>query len=142
MDKKPWYEKISIWITSIAGIFTILGISIFGNTPLIKYKENIEISSTNYDKNNDKIITEEDEISSDISTEKVDENNIYAQVIYNGLNIRSKPDFESDIIALADKGDIFLVNNILIYDEDIWYEIYIYDNKGYIISDNAKIIKQ
>lgn len=29
-DKKPWYEKISIWITIIAGISAILGVSVFG----------------------------------------------------------------------------------------------------------------
>lgn len=30
-DHKSWYEKISIWITIIAGICAILGISVFGN---------------------------------------------------------------------------------------------------------------
>lgn len=34
-DNKLWYEKISIWITSIAGVCAILGISIFGDIALI-----------------------------------------------------------------------------------------------------------
>lgn len=29
-DNKPWYEKISIWITIVAGICAILGISVLG----------------------------------------------------------------------------------------------------------------
>lgn len=29
-DNKPWYEKISIWITIVAGICTILGLSVIG----------------------------------------------------------------------------------------------------------------
>lgn len=33
---KPWYEKISIWITIIAGICGILGISIFSNISFIE----------------------------------------------------------------------------------------------------------
>lgn len=35
-DNKSWYEKISIWITIIAGICAILGISVFGSKALFK----------------------------------------------------------------------------------------------------------
>lgn len=34
-NNKPWYEKIGIWIGIFAGIFTILGISIFGGRAII-----------------------------------------------------------------------------------------------------------
>lgn len=39
MDNKPWYEKIYIWIGIVAGIFGILGISIFGGKSLLNNKE-------------------------------------------------------------------------------------------------------
>lgn len=35
-NNKPWYERINIWITIIAGICTILGISIFGNISFVE----------------------------------------------------------------------------------------------------------
>lgn len=35
-NNKPWNERISIWITIIAGICTILGISIFGNISFVE----------------------------------------------------------------------------------------------------------
>lgn len=37
MNKKPWDEKLGIWVGIIAGIFGILGISIFGGRALVKY---------------------------------------------------------------------------------------------------------
>lgn len=39
-DNKPWYEKISIWITIIASICTISGISVFGGQSLLEFSNN------------------------------------------------------------------------------------------------------
>ncbi len=39
MDNKPWYEKIYIWIGIVAGVFAILGISIFGGKSLLDNKD-------------------------------------------------------------------------------------------------------
>lgn len=39
MDNKPWYEKIYIWIGIVAGVFAILGISIFGGKSLLENKD-------------------------------------------------------------------------------------------------------
>lgn len=38
-DNKSWYEKISIWITIVAALFAILGISVFGSKSLIRNNE-------------------------------------------------------------------------------------------------------
>lgn len=38
-NNKPWYEKLGIWITIIAGICAISGISIFGSKSLITNNE-------------------------------------------------------------------------------------------------------
>ena len=35
-NNKPWYEKIYIWIGIVAGIFAILGVSVFDNISLSK----------------------------------------------------------------------------------------------------------
>lgn len=43
-DHKSWYEKISIWITIIAGICAILGISVFGNDFFNKGDDTNEIN--------------------------------------------------------------------------------------------------
>lgn len=48
-NDKPWYEKVSIWITIVAGIFGILGISIFGGRGIINNTK--EQDSTNYSTN-------------------------------------------------------------------------------------------
>lgn len=49
-NKKPWYEKISIWITIIAGICAILGISMFGDRPILKSHET-DGASVNFENN-------------------------------------------------------------------------------------------
>lgn len=46
-SKKPWYEKISICLTIIAGICTILGLSVFGGRALFPNKENKPVSTEN-----------------------------------------------------------------------------------------------
>lgn len=43
-DNKPLYEKVSIWITIIASICAILGISIFGDKSLFKNNNTNETS--------------------------------------------------------------------------------------------------
>ncbi len=49
-NNKPWYEKVSIWITIIAGISAILGVSIFGNRSLVKDDE-IDGATTLFENN-------------------------------------------------------------------------------------------
>lgn len=39
MNNKPWNEKLGVWITIIAGICGILGISVFGSKSLIRNSE-------------------------------------------------------------------------------------------------------
>ena len=48
-DNKPWYEKVSIWITIIAGICAILGISIFGDKSL--FNNNTDETSIDFENN-------------------------------------------------------------------------------------------
>ena len=38
-NNKPWYEKVGIWGGIIAGICTILGVSVFGSKFLIENSE-------------------------------------------------------------------------------------------------------
>jgi len=38
-NNKHWYEKVGIWVTIIAGISAILGVSVFGSRSLIKDDE-------------------------------------------------------------------------------------------------------
>lgn len=38
-NKKPWYEKVNIWFGIIVGIFSILGVSVFGGKALLPDKE-------------------------------------------------------------------------------------------------------
>lgn len=54
MDNKPWYEKIYIWVGSIAAIFGILGISVFGGISLFE-KEDSSDSITNFKDNEIKV---------------------------------------------------------------------------------------
>ena len=49
-DHKPWYEKTSIWITIIAGICAILGISVFGDRPIFRNHETDD-TSVNFENN-------------------------------------------------------------------------------------------
>lgn len=49
-DKKPWYENVSIWITIIAGICAILGISVFGNKSIFK-DHKADDTSINFENN-------------------------------------------------------------------------------------------
>ncbi len=35
-DNKPWYEKMNIWVCIVAGIFAILGISVFDDKALFR----------------------------------------------------------------------------------------------------------
>lgn len=53
-DHKSWYEKISIWITIVAGICAIFGISIFSNKALFK---DTEAGDTNLTLENNEIDT-------------------------------------------------------------------------------------
>lgn len=48
MDNKPWYKKIPTWIGIISGIFTILGISIFGGKSLLNNKKEDTIKEERY----------------------------------------------------------------------------------------------
>lgn len=49
-DNKPWYEKVSIWITIVAGLCAILGISIFGDKSLFKDNKSAD-SSIDFENN-------------------------------------------------------------------------------------------
>lgn len=49
-DNKPLYEKVSIWITIIASICAILGISIFGDKCLFK-NNNTDDTSIDFENN-------------------------------------------------------------------------------------------
>jgi len=49
-DNKPLYEKVSIWITIIASICAILGISIFGDKSLFK-NNNTDETSIDFENN-------------------------------------------------------------------------------------------
>lgn len=90
-DDKHWYEKISIWITIIAGIFGILGYSVFGGKSLINNRDtdtttenasqsNTKESDENYtssqheensnDNPEDNIVSNETETNSDDSVEE------------------------------------------------------------------------
>lgn len=46
MDKKPWYEKLNNWIGIIVGIFTILGVSVFGGKSLTDFNKNSKTTKT------------------------------------------------------------------------------------------------
>lgn len=49
-DNKPRYEKIGIWIGIVAGICAILGISVFGDSPIFRNHE-ADDTSVNFENN-------------------------------------------------------------------------------------------
>lgn len=85
-DNKPWYEKIEIWISIVAGVFTILGISILGNNFLA---EDAETNVNNINFENSEVENFSGNIFNDINTidysniENVDSNNTYIENQYN-----------------------------------------------------------
>jgi len=72
-NKKPLYEKIYIWIGIIAGIFAILGISVFGDTSLLNNK-NESGTISNFENNE---ISDQSPIFTGNGDNKVIYNNYY-----------------------------------------------------------------
>lgn len=77
MNDKPRYEKVGIWIGIIAGIFTILGVSIYGNKPLIKDDkeeyDTVEITQDEHDTSNDQQPTNNSAHNEDPQSEETTE---------------------------------------------------------------------
>ena len=126
-NNKPWYEKLSIWIGIVGGVFTILGISIFGNNFLAEDSET-NINEINFE--NSEVEDFSGNIIGDINTidysniENVDSNNTYIENQYNiNGNIAALPveDFitESyDINKLEDAS--FMEIRVRNKSDDVW----------------------
>lgn len=93
-DNKAWYEKLGIWIGIVAGISTILGISIFGDN---FWAEDGETNINEINFQNNEVESFSGNVIGDINTsdynniQNVDSNNTYIENQYN-LN--------SNIVAL------------------------------------------
>ncbi len=71
-NKKPWYEKVALWIGIISGIFAILGISIFGGKSLVKDNDD-DLNTVAKNEDNKNI---DDELSTSNNQENLIDNNI------------------------------------------------------------------
>ena len=85
-DNKPWYEKLGIWIGIVAGIFTILGISIFGDN-FLAGDSVTNINEINLQ--NNEVESFSGNVIGDISTsdysniQNIESNNTYIENQYN-----------------------------------------------------------
>lgn len=86
MNNKPWYEKIYIWIGIIAGIFAILGLSVFDNKSLFK----------NSGINNEQIDHESDEKHGDDIDIEGNKNIIITGDVEGDVNINANAEAESN----------------------------------------------
>lgn len=87
MNKKPWYEKLSIWFGIVVGIFSVLGISVFNNKSIVKDDDQQDTVKENF-------LNDEDKESPQLSSHK-DEN----------LDLQNKiNEQEETMIAESTKG--------------------------------------
>lgn len=149
MNEKTWSEKIATLIAIIAGICTILGVSVFDNKSIIKNtKENTTFDkSTECNNYNDK-----QSANKTIKEEKTTEythnyilnidKNTFVKITGETLSVRSDPSTDAEVILLADRGETFLLAETIIYNEQfMWYKIFIDENEtGYVSSKYAEII--
>lgn len=137
MDKKPWYEKVGIWISIIASICAILGVRVFDDKTLIKNTTFTE-EKTTATKNNDK--QKKNTIAEEKTTEYIQDyinGYIYVKITAETLNIRNEPSSDGEVVALAEKGDTFL----LIENLNDWYKISINEDEiGYVASYYTEIM--
>lgn len=80
MNNKPWYEKVGIWIGIIAGICTILGVSILGGKSLIKDRKKdlqttVEVTKDEHDISNNEQSTSDPSFDKDFQDEETTEDN-------------------------------------------------------------------
>lgn len=106
-DNKPWYEKVSIWITIIVGICGIFGISVFGN-----------ISLLNNNKNNPETINDDND-------DKTDNNRLSKEELLIKQNLDLIQQLKSEYFDQQDIK-ISLGNRVTLR---------FYENAGYIYSD-------
>jgi len=90
-NKKPWYEKVNVWVTIVAGMCTFLGINIFGGKSLFKNNDG-NSSVTNY-KDNKIEIGEQSPIFTGNGDNKVIYNNYYTDIASETISLP-----EEDII--------------------------------------------
>ena len=93
-DNKAWYEKLGIWIGIVAGISTILGISIFGDN---FWAEDGETNINEINFQNNEVESFSGNVIGDINTS--DYNNIQ-NVDSNNTYIENKYNLNSNIVAL------------------------------------------
>ena len=90
-DNKPWYEKVGIWITIVAGILAILGISVFDDKSIFKDNK-ADDTSTNFENN---------EIG-DQSTVIIGDGNT---INYGGADSENMENSQSDDLLAADSDE-------------------------------------
>ncbi len=85
MDK-PWYEKVGICVTIIAGICGILGVSVFGIIKAINNKTKDSKTIIESTQNNDKILSSEQLTESFVTDYEPVKENIYKDSTYKSNN--------------------------------------------------------
>lgn len=92
-NRKPWYEKISIWFSIIASFCTILGISVFGGKALLEGNDDSNQASSMM--NSSDVHENQDEVDVDDGKVKISEMHTPNDAVTN-VSIVSW-DSESDI---------------------------------------------
>lgn len=137
----------SLLITTLAAIFTILGISVFDNKSLIKNENNISIYNIedNSDESNNTIIYNQEETNI-IENETDDEENVYVQIIPRSIFLRSSPRAGDDNkIGRVYQDEMYLLIQTVdseIKEDRKWYQILVDGETAYIRSDLGKVVVQ
>ena len=82
IDSKSWYEKVSVWIGIIAGICTILGVSIFGIIKAINNEVEDSKITTESTQNNSEMLSSEQLTKVFVPGHEQKKGNIYKDSTY------------------------------------------------------------
>lgn len=93
-NEKSWYEKVGIWITIFAGIFGILGVSIFGGKGIIGDGTQQTTTSDNFvNLEKTELYETEETMSESISTNQHSEEIVSEEQL---LSVKQEASFESN----------------------------------------------